>query len=383
VILDTRPLTQPLDRAGLRSFRRSLPVEVRPALPGILARAVLITGFPLLLLGSWFVAFDGAMFQGALLDGDEWDWALTGILLPYAAVPVIGIVLFVRSMRKRRGERQFRLDGFARANGFAYSPYESALWLPGMIFTRDGARTSFATDVVRADRPDADGTPPFEVGNHTAIVGSGRNSTTYRWSYVAIRLATPLPHIVLDARANNTLRRHALPVPFAAGQRLSLEGDFDRHFTLYCPAGYERDALYLFSPDVMARFIDSASSLDVEIVDDYLFLYSPRALSTTDPDDWTRLNDTIDALAGRIRQWERWRESRASDGTVAAFGGLSTVWPLEARPGVAPRGRRLAKRSDWWWLLGVPFGVLGFYQLVLGAIDVVKMIVGFVSTWFG
>lgn len=368
VTLDTRPLTEPLDRAGLRAFRRSLPAEVRPPLAGVVARAVLVIGFPLLFLGFWLFMLDGSFVDETATGGTEWDWAMTIILLPYVAVPVVGVVLLVRAMRRRRGVRQFRLDRFARANGFAYSPYVVAPALPGMIFTRDGARSSFATDVVVSDSADGPVATPFEVGNHTAIVGSGKNSTTYRWGYAALRLPTPLPHIVLDARANNTLRRHALPVPYAAGQRLSLEGDFDSHFTLYCPAGYERDALYLFSPDVMARFVDSAASLDVEIVDDHLLLYSPRPLSNTDPENWTRLTDTVDALAGRIRQWERWRESHASDAAERAFGGLSTVWPLDARPGVAPRGRRLARRADWWWLVGAALAVFGFYRIISDAV---------------
>lgn len=41
------------------------------------------------------------------------------------------------------------------------------------------------------------------------------------------------------------------------------------------------DALYLFTPDIMARFIDNAAQLDVEIVDDWLFLYLQRPVSTS------------------------------------------------------------------------------------------------------
>lgn len=39
---------------------------------------------------------------------------------------------------------------------------------------------------------------------------------------------------------------------------LSLEGDFDRYFTLYCPGDYERDALYVFTPDLLALLIDES-----------------------------------------------------------------------------------------------------------------------------
>ena len=95
----------------------------------------------------------------------------------------------------------------------------------------------------------------------------------------------PLPHIVLDSTGNNSVFGSNLPVTFDADQLLGLEGDFDRHFSLYCPADYERDALYLFTPDIMARFIDNAAVLDVEIVDDWLFLYGKRQVLHARPGD--------------------------------------------------------------------------------------------------
>lgn len=52
---------------------------------------------------------------------------------------------------------------------------------------------------------------------------------------------------------------------FARDQVLSLEGDFDRYFTPYCPKQYERDALSVFTPDLMALCIDEAAPFDIEI----------------------------------------------------------------------------------------------------------------------
>ena len=93
-------------------------------------------------------------------------------------------------------------------------------------------------------------------------------------------------------------------------QRLSLEGDFDDYFTLYCPETYERDALYLFTPDVMARLIDRVRGFDVEIIDDWLFFTSSRDVVTLDPDRWQGLFDAVGALSDKIGRWERWRDDR-------------------------------------------------------------------------
>ena len=165
-------------------------------------------------------------------------------------------------------ERWYRLNRFAEANGMQYIPNLPGPGLPGMIFGVGSARA--ASDLLRGEQPRF-----VEFGNYRYTTGSGKNRTTHTWGYVAIKLDVPLPNIVLDATGNNGLFGASnLAAAFDRDQRLSLEGDFDTYFSLYCPQGYERDALYLFTPDIMARFVDNAAALDVEIVDDWLFLYA-------------------------------------------------------------------------------------------------------------
>lgn len=95
---------------------------------------------------------------------------------------------------------------------------------------------------------------PPPVGSSTTATtamsaGSGKNSTTHNWGFVALSLDRALPHMVLDSRSNNGLFGGTnLPTVFSKDQVLSLEGGFDTHFTLYCPREYERDALYVFTP---------------------------------------------------------------------------------------------------------------------------------------
>ena len=157
---------------------------------------------------------------------------------------------------------------------------------------------------------------------------------------------------------------------FDRDQKLSLEGDFDRYFSLYCPQGYERDALYLFTPDIMARFIDNAAALDVEIVDDWLFLYGKREFSGLDPATWAWLFSVVAALLDKFAQWARWRDeqlttdaaaratapravgdaSAIGDGAVGAASALPFAAPagvLRPPPGVAHQGRRLKRGISW------------------------------------
>ena len=361
---DASALTAPVDAATLKAHRASLAASGR--LPG----STMSTGLVVVLVVVGVIAFatlSGAftLFAavGSSIAGSGWSMLIS--LVPLALVVGIGLLVTVImiSFARRRRERGYRLDRFAAANGMTWYAESRNPPLPGLIFGQ--GRDRMASDLVR-------GTVPrfVEFANYRYTTGSGKNQTTHKWGYVAIKLSTPLPHIVLDAVGNNGLFGSNLPRGFDKEQRLGLEGDFDRFFALYCPVGYERDALYLFTPDIMARFIDHAAQLDVEIVDDWLFLYSRRDFSTLDPQMWAWLFSVVGALLGKLAQWERWRDDRlavaaagmagadaVASGSAAGAavgapipGDLPFTPPeLVARPpaGVAPEGRRLKTRVPW------------------------------------
>ena len=352
---DARPLTDPVDAAAVRAFAaelRSRPTGGATAstVIGIVAAAIVAAVMlPLLISVTLSLASFGESPAAAAIP-------LVLIVLLLAAVGVM-IWLSVRNAQARR----YRLHTFARANGMTYEPKVADPPLPGMIFHLGRGRQS--TDLIRGSRPRF-----VEFGNYQYTVQSGKNSTTYRWGYVAVKLDVPLPNIVLDATGNNGFGSN-LPASFQRNQRLSLEGDFDQHFTLYCPAGYERDALYLFTPDIMARFIDNAAELDVEIVDDWLFLYTQRKVSTLDPATWAWLFGTVGALLTKFDQWARWRDERLVAETEA-FVSAGTPSPslpfappaglLTPPPAVASQGRRL-KRGGTWVPIVVVVAIIGFW----------------------
>jgi hypothetical protein len=140
---------------------------------------------------------------------------------------------------------------------------------------------------------------------------------------------------------------------------LSLEGDFDRYFTLFCPKQYERDALYVFTPDLMALCIDEVAPFDVEIVDDWMFVYSPRAFRMDDPALLDRLFRIIDVVGSKaLRQTSRYHDDKAA-----------VPFPANV---VAPSGQRLRRRFPVAAIvilavvLGLP--VLLGLALVIGAV---------------
>ena len=133
---------------------------------------------------------------------------------------------------------------------------------------------------------------------------------------------------MIDARGNGSLRT-MLP----GTQKLSLEGDFDRYFSVYVPAKYERDALELLTPDVMVCLIDHGRQWDIEIVDDRLVVASRRWARSSDRAEYTAMlyfSELIGAELGY--QAKTYTDPRAQ----------------KPRSQVAEAGRRLRRRSAAW-----------------------------------
>ena len=375
---DPRPLTDPVDPRAVRAFWR----EVRAQHPRSTSQLV-STVIVLAIVAFFFVTFIGifgtivtVIGRGIARDG----FSPFLIIVPVAVVTIIAVTA-VRAFggSRRTRERRYRISRFAAANGMAYVDRLNAPALPGLIFQRGSDRVS--TALVRGFQPRF-----VEFANYQYTTGSGKHETTHHWGYVAVKLDAPLPNIVLDARGNNGLGSN-LPTGFRRDQRLSLEGDFDEYFTLYCPEGYEADALYLFTPDIMARFIDHAAQLDVEIVDDWLFLYMQHPASTTDPDTWAWLFGTVGALLTKFDQWARWRDERmrqartdaavrppetpgasAPAGASAGAAALPFAAPagmLAPPPGVAPQGRRLKRSRSGAVIIGLLFLAFMIFQQIV------------------
>ncbi|KAA9089232.1 hypothetical protein [Microbacterium radiodurans] len=387
VPFDPRPLLEPVSPATARAFRKHLAETGR--LPGGtgagLVIGIIVAVFALVVFGGVAAAIVGA-FVVALGTQSGGGAAVAGAtMVPLIVVVALGalIPLLVRRSRAAQAALWYRLDRFARANGMSFEPQRPDPPLPGMIFSQGSGR--MASNLVRGDQPRF-----VEFANYRYTTGSGKHQQTHTWGYIAVHLSTPLPHIVLDALGNNGLFGSNLPVAFDRDQHLSLEGDFDRYFRLSCPRGYETDALYLFTPDIMARFVDNAAALDVEIVDDWLFFYGKRDFSTLDPATWSWLFGAVAAMIDKLAQWERWRDDRLA-GTAAASvppvapdtaavpsagpAALPVVPPpglLRPPPGVATPGRRLRTGVPWVAvviiLVVVTAGVIGPVIAFLGGI---------------
>lgn len=163
---------------------------------------------------------------------------------------------------------------------------------------------------------------------------------------VVVPLPRPVPNMVLLSTGDSVLRSSGIAL--RESQRLAVEGDFQDVFTLYCPAGYERDALYVFAPDLLRRLMDSAAGCDLELVDDRVLIYAP-AQAFSKPGQLDELPELVRFLHEKFeRQTRRYRDERRTDEELEdpfRRAQVTTSQGAEERHLVGASGRRLRTRT--------------------------------------
>lgn len=278
------------------------------------------------LIGAVFAGVFSMTFVGSMLSasGADITTIFVVVLITWVGLTAL-LVAAVKWGQRLREEKLVKLSRFARAHGMTYVHDRKDPSYNGMVFDEGHSRVLNDALVM------ADGT---EIGNYTYVTGSGKNRSTHLFSFVRIPLERALPHMVLDAKSNNFFGLMSnLPDTFGKDQTLSLEGDFDKHFTLYAPRQYERDALYVFTPDVMAALIDNGSGYDMEAIDKELYVYGSRHIDMTSGEQLSALLKIIDTIASELRsQTKHYADERVGDRSMNV---------------IAPQGARLKKGVNW------------------------------------
>ncbi len=267
---------------------------------------------PLVVIGVVSVGFTYAAFVYSGISGAFAAAAFGITMLLFAAVAYQWIA------------NKIRMTEFAQANDMTYSTNLAYDNRPGVIF-HEGNSKKFREILSSTKHAFS------EMGTYEYATGSGKNRTIHTFGFVKIKLPRKLPNIVLDSKKNNFLGKISnLPSSMSGNQKLSLEGDFDSYFTLYTPKQYERDALYIFTPDVMQAIIDAAQDYDCEVIDDTFYLYSKTPLDLKKPKQIQEmLNITGKLRAELTAQTDYYADDRLGDRA------LNTV----AEPGVRLRRR--------------------------------------------
>jgi hypothetical protein len=301
-------------------------------IPRVVSRPRVLTGLALVFLGfvTAFGAFGGVagVSRNAAAGLASPANAIAPIAIGVAAVIMLAIgVSLLRQVSRgaRRESMSPRLTAFAAANGWLYSDATPSPSYPGSIFALENTVDRHAREHIRSTEGRF-----FDFGEFVARIDVNSSAPiTRRWGFIAISLDRRLPHMMLRSKLEN---RHstALPDDLRDEQTLSLEGDFDSWFTLHAPQGYERDALYFFTPDLMALFIDEASPFDAEIVDSWLFVYSNAPFTSLGAEVYERVLRIIELVGAKaVKQSANYADERVADRSANV---------------IAPPGRRLRRK---------------------------------------
>ena len=264
-------------------------------------------------------------------DPPQFLWPLILLALGIAAICAAALFMTIRSHRRRQ-LRWSLLARFADANGMRFGIHSANPQYPGVLFNEGKSRAStlhlFSPVGVLAD-----------VGGYEYTTGGGQNRVTHHWHFAAFRLPHPVPHLLLDARANNGAWGTNLPETFASSQRISLGEPFDSHYQLYAPEGYGRDAFQLLPPHVMDALLRTPIVYDIEMVDTWLFCYTQSQQDLANPATWRLLETIANGVLGSLAPVvNRYSDSRALAGT-AGNAGYGPGTPVQ----VAPQGKRLRR----------------------------------------
>jgi hypothetical protein len=318
--IDYSAFDAPLPAAEVNAFREKTTAAeqahaARQQLPTALNRSMVV-GL-LVVFGVTFLVSLVQLYIVVITNGRV-NSVVIAIPVFFAFLTLASSVQVYKEFADKHWARRAQLPQFARDNGLEFRTISSGPGYPGVIFRQGDSRTI-------TDRLTSKTGRYFDLGNYEYWLRGQRSRIPVRWGYLALRLDRNLPNMVLIAKENQGLGGSDLPGTFHPGQALSLEGDFDKYFTLYCPKEYETDALYVFTPDLMALLIDNVQSFDVEIVDDWMFVVVRKPFPPGSVATLQRLFTIVRLVGAKmVSQTKNYHDDQADGANV-----------------VAPRGRRL------------------------------------------
>lgn len=271
----------------------------------------IVLGVAILCIVGWFTV---TLLRVRGTEGQLIAATLLVCMLAGLAVIVPAYLIYNHRLRQKNAETGVRIERLAQDNGWRYVYWDWESKPTAMLFT--SGHSHEYRHVVKSDQ--------FEAGQMKFTVGHGRSETNYKFNYMVIKLKRKLPHMLLDGKANNTkafgIDMTNLPISFKKNQIDMLEGDFNDHYTLYAPEGYNVDARYVFTPDLMHLLVEESEGIDIEIIDNYAVVYFSHS-DNTQKAFWEKVGRLKSIFDDKLAMKSiRYEDERAWDGAVAERG---------------------------------------------------------------
>ena len=175
-------------------------------------------------------------------------------LLPLAPLLIpLGFYAHFRSVVTKVFLRQL-----AEAIGFTYVGNASYQSVSGTFFSRGHSpRLSNALTGTHKEHP-------CRIYEYQYTEGSGKNSHTYTYTVFEMAYSSSLPHVLINASSLFT------PLKM---ERVELEGDFDKSFSVYVDQGKQMEVREILQPDVMQDLIASFEGFGMEMSGSNVYVF--------------------------------------------------------------------------------------------------------------
>ncbi len=310
VTVDLEPLRRSAGLRDIRTYERICGIPPHRRFLVILVVVLLFAAA--MLTGLWFLGRSDILTVAPIL----------GVfVIGYTVLAAVGFVWWAVGLSRR-----VKVAAFAWANGWAYADTLERTRRPGAAFTRVAHGRERAVIACDDDRM------PFELGMHHSVAHGQERATIQRpFAFIELPLPASVPHIVLANRKRSIVPTLGLG---RGAAHMDLEGEFAKTFRLIVPEGYQQDALYIFTPDLMARVLDLGSGAEIELVSDRLYVYLPSGTRFDHAETMTAVLTLAEEFHRRFAvRTELYRDDEA--GGLAARAGVS----------VGLRGQRLGGRG--------------------------------------
>jgi hypothetical protein len=183
--------------------------------------------------------------------------------------PIVLFVSWIDGIKKRF--RRIFLEQFAAANDYKYTVGGDISGTFGSIFRMPDNHTS--TDLLSGNyRGDE-----LRLFVDTWTLNSRSSLTT---TVLEISIDNRLPNLLL-LNKRTKLKYQGINYAFGIANRLSLEGDFDKFFTLYGNEENRVEALQIFKPEILRLMNDGTRKYTVEFVNNKIYIYVNGIINTT------------------------------------------------------------------------------------------------------
>jgi hypothetical protein len=230
----------------------------------------LIILLPFVIIWETFIIFLFIKYQHQINNNGSSGSNGFGYLI---VAPFIVFMFWVYKLKKQF-EAAF-LEEFAVANGYTFDEDGTVDETYGSIFRVKGRQS--VSDVITGQYSGS----ALRIFLYEDVIGYGRYQQRYQDTVIELDLHGQLPDLLM---VNNQSRFGHLNLAssFGVKNKVSLEGDFNKYFTLYAPQGNEVEALEVFSPDTMTLMEDESRHYTVEFAGNRIYIYANSFVSKTD-----------------------------------------------------------------------------------------------------